>query len=269
MMRVSRRKALGQHFLKDRGSLQKIVKIIAPVPEDTIIEIGAGKGILTFALAKSDCQVIAIEKDPAFINDLRKPDFPNLTVLEADVLKTDLVELAPGREAKIVGNLPYSISSPVLFQVLSAKDSFSLCVFLLQKEVAERLCASPGTKKYAPLSILFENHFERKLRFIVSPESFSPPPKVESALVSLEKRVKPLFSFIEEKRFQAFLKTCFRHRRKTLVNNLKFLTLEEKTIQQAFSQAGLDSLIRAEALTLAQFAGLFRCLENLSPCDAR
>ena len=257
---MSRRKALGQHFLKDRGIVHKIVKVIAPVPEDTIIEIGAGKGILTFALAKWGCRLIAIEKDSAFIEELQRPDLPNLTVMEADVLDIDLSEIAPGIQVKIAGNLPYSISSPILFKILAAKDCFSQCVFLLQKEVAGRLCASPGTKKYAPLSILFENHFERRLHFTVPPEVFSPPPKVESALVSLIKREEPLIAFKRENDFQVFLKACFRHRRKTLFNNLRFLSLEGEVIKQALDQAGLDNRVRAEAVSLDRFAGLFELL---------
>jgi 16S rRNA (adenine1518-N6/adenine1519-N6)-dimethyltransferase len=262
---MSRRKAFGQHFLKDRGVLRKIVEVIAPALEDTIIEIGAGKGILTFALAEKAGRVIAIEKDKAFIAELGSRNFPNLEVLEADVLEIDFSELASGRDVKVAGNLPYSISSPVLFKVLDSKDMFSQAFFLLQKEVADRLCASPGTKKYAPLSILYENHFIRKSHFTVPPQVFSPSPKVESGFVSLTKREKPLFMIREEQAFRKFLRACFRHRRKTLFNNLRLLDVGENTLKEMLDQSGIDGRVRAEAVSLDRLAELFERTANLHP----
>ncbi|MCK4263653.1 MAG: ribosomal RNA small subunit methyltransferase A, partial [Candidatus Aminicenantes bacterium] len=130
-MKKSKRKALGQHFLVDRMVLKKIANTIDPQQEDFIIEIGAGKGALTFFLAKKANKVIAIEKDKSLIPALKRKDFPNLTVLEKDVLKLEFKDFTKREKVKLVGNLPYSISSPILFKVLAEKDLFSECTFLL------------------------------------------------------------------------------------------------------------------------------------------
>jgi 16S rRNA (adenine1518-N6/adenine1519-N6)-dimethyltransferase len=261
-MRTTKRKALGQHFLSNRHILAKIIKVIDPQPQDTILEIGAGKGKLTFPLALRSGQVIAIEKDKTLIPFLERKDMPNLRILNEDVLKLDFLGLGLPEKVKIVGNLPYSISAPFLFKVFQNKPLFSLCVFLIQKEVAERLCSSPGTKKFAPLTILFSNHFETRLHFKVSPQAFSPPPKVDSALVSLKKRIHPIINFQDETLFHQFIKGAFRHRRKTLVNNLKSMDFHASTIKTAFSNAGIESNTRPEQVSLELFAALFLSLHE-------
>jgi 16S rRNA (adenine1518-N6/adenine1519-N6)-dimethyltransferase len=179
-MKRSKRKALGQHFLTNSRIRHKIIRSIAPDPDEVIMEIGAGKGALTYALASKAGKVIAIEKDSSLVRLLKQTSPPNVSILEKDVLDVDFNPLVKGKSIKIAGNLPYSISSPILFKILEHKKLFSECHFLLQREVAERLCAKPGSKKYAPLSILYENDFIKKLKFRVPPESFKPPPRVES-----------------------------------------------------------------------------------------
>jgi len=253
---------LGQHFLNDPGILGKIVRVIDPTPEDLIIEVGAGKGSLTLPLAAKAGQVIAIEKDRGLIPLLlaRKP--ANLTILEKDVLRVDFPELLAAGEGvpgpvKLVGNLPYSISSPLLFKVLKNKGLFQTCVFLVQKEVAERICARPGSKKYAPLSILVENDFSARVHFIVQAGSFSPPPRVESALISLVTRPTPLFQVSDERFFLEFLQAAFRQRRKTLLNNMRNSGWPPEAAQAACRDLGLDGTARPEELSLAQFVRLF------------
>jgi len=256
-MKKSRRKALGQHFLVDKNILRRIVHVISPESDDRIIEIGAGKGALTFALARTGAEILALEKDKAMIPSLRKRDHPNLTVLEEDALRVAFGDLFQGRQGKIVGNLPYAISSPLLFKVLEEKESVSLCVFLLQKEVAQRVCALPGTKKYAPLSILFQNDFEARMHFSVRPSSFSPPPLVESALISLKKRSEPLSSIPHQEGFVSFLKGAFRSRRKKLANNLKALDIPASRIKIAYLACGIDENIRPEQVSLSRFVALY------------
>jgi len=261
-------KALGQHFLTSRAILNKIVVIISPQKEELIIEIGAGKGALTFALADRCRKVIAIEKDKSLIPFLKEKKRENVEILEEDVLSVDFFSLLEAEKAvagkiKLVGNLPYSISSPLLFKALDAKDLFSSCVFLLQKEVAERLSAGPGSKKYAPLSILFQIHFDVRLRFIVAPGSFSPPPRVRSALVSLEKRGTPLFPVKDQDRFQAFLRTAFAQRRKTLLNNLKSLGMPFPLLAESFRRLGLDPGTRAEQVPIEKFVRLFDAVARI------
>jgi 16S rRNA (adenine1518-N6/adenine1519-N6)-dimethyltransferase len=259
----TKRRALGQHFLKSQAVLKKIILRISPQEQDLIIEIGAGRGALTFPLAEKAEKVIAIEKDPALIPSLKKKNIPNLTILEKDVLKVDFHELLKKEKnfrgnLKLAGNLPYSLSSPLLFKVLEEKELFSECVFLLQKEVAERLCGQPGSKAYAPVSILFQIHFLIQLHFTVSPESFSPPPKVDSALISLKKRERPLFSLENEELFRNFVKGAFKHRRKILRNNLEKLDIPLSSIDKAYHKFGIEKTTRAEQLPISQFVDLFR-----------
>lgn len=261
-MKKSKRKAFGQHFLVSRTILKKIVNTIDPQQEDFIIEIGAGKGALTFPLARKAGEVIAIEKEKLFIPILQSKNIPNLTILEKDILKIDFKELAEKEidsqaKMKLVGNLPYSISSPLLFKIFSEKDLFPECIFLLQREVAERICAQPGSKKYAPLSIFFQIYFSTKIHFIVTPEAFSPPPQVESALISLNRRSFPLFPIKDDQFFMKFLKGAFRHRRKMLRNNLEKLPFPPPLIEKAFQKCQIKKDLRPEQLTISQFVALF------------
>lgn len=262
MTKKTKRKALGQHFLKSHAVLKKIIHRISPTDKDLIIEIGAGKGVLTFPLAEKAGKLIAIEKDPSLIPFLQKKKFPNLMILEKDILKVDFHNLLKKEKkfkdnVKLAGNLPYSLSSPLLFKVLEEKEHFSECVFLLQKEVAERLCGQPGSKIYAPLSILFQIHFFAKLHFIVPPECFLPPPKVDSALISLRRRERPLFSLENEELFRNFLKSAFKHRRKILRRNLEKLDIPLSIIDKAYLKFDIERNTRAEQLSISQFVDLF------------
>lgn len=256
-MKKTRRKALGQHFLTNRKTLHQIVEVIAPEAGDLIIEIGAGKGALTFYLAKTEAKIFAIEKDKTLIPYLKKQEFPNLTVLEEDALRVKFGDLLQGRAGKIVGNLPYAISSPLMFKVLEEKASVTSCVFLLQKEVAQRVCALPGTKKYAPLSIFFQNDFHTRLHFRVPASSFSPPPRVESALLSLRKRSEPLSLIPHQEGFTKFLKRAFQSRRKKLLNNLKALDIPPSRIKDAYLKCGIEENWRPEQVSLSRFVALY------------
>lgn len=269
-MRKTRRHVLGQHFLANRSLLQKIVSIIDPREDDLIIEIGAGKGALTRPLAEKAGKVVAVEKDRTLIPCLESLGTPNIEIIEADVLAVDLPGLIRtwkglSRNTKIAGNLPYSISSPLLFRILEARDYFSEAFFLLQKEVAERIAAGPGTKKYAPLSIFFQNEFVTRIEISVSPGSFSPPPSVDSALISLKKRETSLFSPADGGDFREFVKTAFAHRRKILWKNLRRLDIRPDRLEAAREKLGLDRAARAEELSIGQFAGLYRLLREEKP----
>lgn len=256
----SRRHALGQHFLRNPRILAKIADLISPQQEDLIVEIGAGEGTLTRLLAEAAGSVIAIEKDPRLIPVLHKLHLPNVVILRGDALKVDFPQMTGGKPAKFAGNLPYSISTPLLFRLLAEKSICQECHFLLQKEVAERICASPGTKKLAPLSLLLQNDYEVSIRFRVAPGSFTPPPQVDSALVSLIKRKAPLFPSATETRFQNFLQVCFQQRRKKLANNLKSLGLPSDRLAGAYSSTGVNPDVRSEQLSLQQFVDLYQAL---------
>ena len=272
-MKRTKRKALGQHFLHDSHVLKKILRQIAPVKDDVCIEIGAGKGALTRPLAERAGKVYAIEKDKMLLSLLQKKLPPNVIIINADVLKIrfrELVaeDLSANKRIKLVGNLPYSISSPVLFKVLEEKALFEECTFLLQKEVADRIAAEPGSKKFAPISILFQRDFEIQLCFVVEPGSFSPPPKVRSTLIQLQKRKKPLFELPDETEFRQFLKSAFRHRRKTLFNNLCMAGMNNALLDEAFNEFSLDKKVRPEHMTSEQFAELFNFLEKFGIIEA-
>jgi 16S rRNA (adenine1518-N6/adenine1519-N6)-dimethyltransferase len=264
---MSKTKAWGQHFLNDRRLLKKIVDIIDPQKDELVIEIGAGKGALTFPLVDRAGKVIAIEKDKTLIPLLKERKSDRLVVVEQDVLRVDFRNLVANEPAfrgkvKLTGNLPYSISSPLLFKVLEDKDLFAACVFLLQKEVAERLAAKPGSKGYAPVSILFQLYFEVRLRLTLEPGAFSPPPKVRSVLVSLEKRPRPLYALRDEDGFRRFLRAAFARRRKTLLNNLKSWPVSPGFLKESFGRLSVKETARAEELSSGQFVTLFELLTN-------
>jgi 16S rRNA (adenine1518-N6/adenine1519-N6)-dimethyltransferase len=266
---MTKRKALGQHFLTSRAVLKKIIAVISPQKDELIIEIGPGKGALTFPLAERSAKLIAIEKDTALIPFLRENAKKNIIILEQDVLRADFRKVfsaEPGfrGKVKLVGNLPYSISTPLLFKVLADKDLIPECIFLLQKEVAERVAARSGSKKYAPLSILFQFDYEVRLHFDVAPGAFSPPPRVQSTLVSLHKRAGPLIPVSDRVGFHRFLRTAFGQRRKTLLNNLKNYPFAVAAVKNAFSQLALSENVRAEQLPIDRLVELFDRLTNRS-----
>lgn len=260
----SRRHALGQHFLKNPRVLAKIVDTISPGPEDVIIEVGPGEGHLTYLLSERASRVIAIEKDPRLLPILEQKAIANLTVLHADVLEVPFSDLAKGSALTVVGNLPYAISSAFLYKVWQERDAIPRGYFLLQKEVAERVCASPGTKRYGPITVILRNHYEAKLAYSLGPGAFSPPPKVDSAFVSFSRRPQPLVAIHEEAAFPDFVRDLFQDRRKTLGNNLKRMGLIAADFEETARLAGFSLRDRPERLTLEQFAALYSNAQSLS-----
>jgi 16S rRNA (adenine1518-N6/adenine1519-N6)-dimethyltransferase len=261
-MKKSRRRFLGQHFLKNPRLIQKIIQVIDPQKEDLIIEIGAGKGSLTLPLAKHSGRVVAIEKDPTLVTVLQKIIPPNVILVEDDILRLDLkkilADISPYQQSiKLVGNLPYSISSQIIIKAFDHKNLFPFWVFLLQEEMAHRFLASPGTKKFNPLGIMLQNYFEIRQELRINPKSFQPPPQVFSVLLSFAKRAHPLFPLDEEKIFHSFLKKCFAARRKTLANNLIAASFPPETVTQALASLNIPPKSRAEDLELETFYYLY------------
>ncbi|HSA97184.1 MAG TPA: 16S rRNA (adenine(1518)-N(6)/adenine(1519)-N(6))-dimethyltransferase RsmA [Acidobacteriota bacterium] len=266
-MYKSRRHALGQHFLTNDGVLRKIIGAIDPRPDDVIVEIGAGKGALTAGLAERAGRVIALEKDERLVPELKESVPANVEVVRADILKVDLREIFEKSgvpSLRLVGNIPYSISSPLLFRVLDERALFSDCVFLVQKEVAARVTAGPGTKSYAPLGILIQNEFEAKIAFLVSPGSFSPPPKVQSALLTLRRRPAPLRPEAAEEPYRSFLRAAFAERRKMLWKNLA-RRATPAALERAYAEIGIARNARAEELAPEILYALFQALRPKSP----
>ena len=265
-MRRTKRQLLGQHFLRNPRVLDKIADAIAPGAEDLVLEIGPGPGALTERLCARAGRVFAVEKDAGLVRRLAERVLPGLTLIEGDALALDwapILKSAPsGWTAKIAGNLPYSISTPLLFKILDLRAAFAEAVVLIQKEVAERLAARPGTKAFAPLSIQFQIHFEVRLLFKVAPGSFAPPPKVDSALVSLRPRPAPLFALEDEPEFRRLLKAAFAQRRKTLFNGLLRYGLPAEAGAHALAALELPGKVRPEELSIENWVGLFVLLKK-------
>ena len=244
------RQRLGQHFLIRGSVLERIAAAVCPAREDLVIEIGPGRGSLTEKLLKRAARVIAVEVDPYLAEHLRRKfaGEPRLEIVRADVLETDLAQW--GRAA-IAGNLPYYITSPILEKTVRLKPPRA--VFLIQKEVAERLAARPGERAYGYLTVATALFSDVRLLFEVKPSAFHPPPKVDSAVVLLEPRARAL-DLPDREAFLRFVGQCFRHKRKTIRNNLA--AIHGKECIDAWPEAPL----RAEQISLEGFAEMFRRL---------
>jgi 16S rRNA (adenine1518-N6/adenine1519-N6)-dimethyltransferase len=261
----TRRQALGQHFLRNPRLLEKIARTIDPGPGDVVIEIGPGKGALTRPLAALVRKVVAVEKDRILAESLaaNKPD--NVVVIEGDALAVSFEDLIAGvaganPPVKIIGNLPYSISGPFLARLWEERRFFSRAAFLIQKEVAERIVARPGTKDFAPLSIMLQIYFETKILFKVAAGSFIPPPKVESAMLSLIRREIPLADLVDGLKFRKFLGGAFAQRRKTLFNNLSAMGISADRGAAVLETLGLVRSIRPEQVAISSWTALFLAL---------
>jgi 16S rRNA (adenine1518-N6/adenine1519-N6)-dimethyltransferase len=220
MNRVTPKKALGQHFLKDKNIVQKIAQLIVPFPDETILEIGPGAGALTRELLSIGNRIEAVDLDIESIQYLKENFLdPRLHLFHQNILK-----FSPEQDKYFfVGNLPYNVSSPILFYLLENRAKCRKAVFMLQKEVAERIVASPGNKTYGVFSVLLGAYYERRLAFTVPSGAFFPPPKVQSAVIILERKEEiNSFNFTSLKKL---VKLAFNQRRKTLKNALKSLPL--------------------------------------------
>jgi len=271
------RKRFGQHFLADAWA-QKIVKAIAPAPGDVFLEIGPGKGALTFPLAASGVPVLAVEIDRDLVRDLASRLPRNVTVISADVLKTDVVQYLsglepqrapdhrddsarPARRTRIVGNLPYNLTTPILFHLaeLQAQHRMFLdATLMVQKEVADRLAARPGTRDYGVLTVMMEVHGKIKRLLNLPPGAFSPPPKVHSSVIQVTFGPPPV-KVSDHRRLERVAKAIFGQRRKMIANSLKTLTPDPLPILKA---TGIDPRRRPETLTLAELAALTELLHR-------
>jgi len=251
-----KRRALGQHFLRDAGIARAIVDLVAPTSGDVVVEIGPGRGALTAELARRAGRVIALEVDRALAAELRER-LPDVEVLDADARTWDYATLvAPaGGRVLVVGNLPYSVSKPIVAALVGARRSIDEMALMLQQEVAERLAAAPGGKTYGSLSVLTQLHCDVRVALRVSPGAFRPPPQVESAVVHLRVLSGPRVEIEDERRFQTVVRAAFSQRRKMLGNALAGgLGLRAEVVRQALEQAGVEPTRRAETLTIHEFS---------------
>jgi 16S rRNA (adenine1518-N6/adenine1519-N6)-dimethyltransferase len=271
-LRAANKPKLGQNFLADKRAAAKIVDALGDVREAVVVEIGPGKGALTDILAQRAGRLIAIELDRMLATELRfkYSRFTNVEVLEADVLKTDfrtvlkrtigplddLRPLKPSR-ARVVGNLPYYITSDILLRLFEFNDQFDCIVIMVQREVAARIAAKPGSRDYGLLSATAQLYARVEMLFTLPPGAFAPPPKVHSSVLRLT--IAPKFEELRvpPHEFIQFLKTAFAMKRKTLVNNLK-AAYSEAQIKAGLQQAGARLDVRAEAVDLEKMAVIFR-----------
>ncbi|HEY6874270.1 MAG TPA: 16S rRNA (adenine(1518)-N(6)/adenine(1519)-N(6))-dimethyltransferase RsmA [Geobacteraceae bacterium] len=270
MEKIRPKKALGQNFLTDRTVLARIARLVERGPEARILEVGPGQGALTRLLAEQGARVVAVELDRQLVPLLEKEfgGFPNVEVVQADILRTDLPGLLlprfPGAW-QVAANLPYNISSQVLFRFLDSRSLFSRLVLMLQKEVGDRLVAPPGTKEYGILSVLLRLHFDITREFTVRPGSFYPVPKVDSVVLSFTPLPAPRVEVADEQFFRRVVKAAFGQRRKTLWNCLKALDLacDDRALADALAGCGIDRGRRGETLSLEEFALLAGALASL------
>jgi 16S rRNA (adenine1518-N6/adenine1519-N6)-dimethyltransferase len=269
-----RKPPLGQHFLASESAGLRIVEALGDVSQATVLEIGPGRGALTGLLAGRCRRLIAIELDRVLAAQLRMKfsGRPNVEIIEGDFLKIELDTVfgpKPGSQrpglsyeperARVAGNLPYYITSDILLRLLAYHRYFSTIVIMVQKEVADRLAASPGSRDYGLLSATAQLYGRVEKLFTLPPAAFAPPPKVQSSVVrvTIEPRLDKLG--VSEAEFISFLKLCFGQKRKTLWNNLK-AQYDEARLRAALAKSGVKPTVRAEALALEKTAALFRAL---------
>jgi 16S rRNA (adenine1518-N6/adenine1519-N6)-dimethyltransferase len=254
----SRRRALGQHFLRDREIARAIVDTVAPGPSDLVVEIGPGEGALTAELARRAGRLVALEVDPKLASSLRRR-FPDVEVVETDAQDWNYgaLDRPPGGRVLVAGNLPYSVGTAILMALIDARRAIDAMVLMLQREVAERVAASPGTRSYGSLSVLVQLGCDVRLVQRVPPGAFRPPPKVDSALLHLAVLPRPRVPVSDERHFRAVVRAAFSQRRKMLANALASgLALSVGQARDVLTAVGIDPARRAETLGLAEFARL-------------
>lgn len=254
------KKELGQHFLQDRNIAAKTASLGEITPQDTVWEIGPGNGILTRELLNYTDLVTAFEIDETLYERLENEFGKRLHLIKEDVLRADWFNLAEDKQVKIIANIPYQITSPLLMKMIGFRTRMQKAVLMVQKEVALRLQAKTSTKDYSFLSIKAQFYFHIKYEFSVKPHLFFPPPKVHSAVISIVPR-QNLYIPEDEDYFWKLVDISFRSRRKTLRNNLKYMF--KKEMVQSLDEAGIITLSRrAETLTSSEFIKLYHFLKD-------
>jgi 16S rRNA (adenine1518-N6/adenine1519-N6)-dimethyltransferase len=275
-MRIKHKPKLGQNFLVDDTARHAIVAALGDISQRTVIEIGPGHGAITELLAPRAKRLIALELDRALVAELtfRFRDLPQVEIIEADILETDLSALIPaGESADVIGNLPYYITSDILLQLFAAgRDGLlTRAVLMMQREVADRLSAEPGVRDYGLLSATTQMHALVASLFTLPPEAFSPPPEVYSTVLRLEFAARFAELRVDAAGFDGFLKQIFAQKRKTLQNNLRAAGFAPERIAAAWP-ASIPAQARAESVALEPLAEFYRALGSdraaLAPTDS-
>jgi 16S rRNA (adenine1518-N6/adenine1519-N6)-dimethyltransferase len=258
-------KRLGQNFLVHESVIDSIIRLLNLVPQDEILEIGPGLGFLTRRLVEAAKRVWAVEIDSGLVNRLRRSSLgsdPTFQLIHSDILKVAPEDFLPPHKVKLVGNLPYSISTPVLFRLFDWRAHFSSLVLMVQKEVADRMTSGPGTKAYGTLSVWCQVHGRIVEKLPVSPEAFFPKPKVRSTILKLELYPQPLISAKELALLRGLVRSAFGQRRKTLGNVLvSWLQRDRHQIENFLRSQEIDPVRRGETLSFEEFLDLSRALK--------
>ena len=251
-------KKLGQNFLIDENVVHQIVAAAELSEADTVLEVGPGIGTLTQGLAESKARVVAVELDTRLLPVLATTlnGYDNVRVVHGDILKVNIMEEVGAPSFKVCANLPYYITTPIIFALLEQRLPMERLVAMVQKEVAERMAAQPGGKEYGALSVAIQYYTEPKIAFIVPPTSFIPAPAVDSAVIVCKRREKPPVEVCDEGLFFRVVKAAFSLRRKMLSNSLKNMGIKSEQVAKWLELAGVDGKRRAETLSLEDFAKL-------------
>lgn len=252
----------GQNFLGDESVLERIADEAMLVPDDVVVELGAGLGHLTRCLLATGARVVAVERDRDLFKVLEAMALPGLTLVEGNAADMQFAAVAKAPEVVVAGNLPYHLTSPILFEVLEQADTVKRAIFTLQLEVVDRLAAEPGTRAYGLLSVLLGHRFYVEHVFDVPSHLFHPPPRVDSAVLRLARRSTPQGEVTDALRFRKVVKAAFAQRRKTLSNSLASdrSLWEHVSIAEVLERAGIDGKRRAETLSVLEFTAIERAL---------
>lgn len=255
------KKRFGQHFLHDDNIIRKLLRAIRPEPGQSFIEIGPGEGALTLPLLAESKALTAIELDRDLIDNLKRKaeKVGSLRLIQADVLEVDLGSLDLPSPWRVVGNLPYNISTPLMFHLLKWADRISDMHFMVQKEVAQRILAGPDSKQYGRLSVMIQYYCETEYLFDVPPGCFTPPPRVDSAIIRLRPHARPPFPVSDVDHLAQVVQSAFGQRRKTIGNSLKGL-IERDRLQAL----GIDPRLRAENLSPEDYSRIANDMEKPS-----
>ena len=251
-------KKLGQNFLIDEDIVRRIVAVAELTADDTVLEVGPGIGTLTQGLAESGARVVAVELDKRLLPvlDTTLAGYDNVRIVSGDILQVDIMREVDAPEFKVCANLPYYITTPIIFALLEKRLPMERLVAMVQKEVAERMAAQPGGKDYGALSVAIQYYTEPEIAFIVPPSSFIPAPAVDSAVIVCKRRRQPPVQVCDEALFFRVVKAAFSLRRKMLSNSLKNMGVTAGQAGKWLELAGVDGRRRAETLSLEEFARL-------------
>ncbi len=263
MQKYKTKKRFGQHFLHDHHVIQKLIYEINPKATENFVEIGPGLGALTFPLLDNIDLLNVVEIDRDVIKRLEGRNNPKLIIHSVDALTFDFDELADKLPLRVVGNLPYNISTPLIFHLLESASKIKDMHFMLQNEVVKRISAESGSKTYGRLSVMVQYYCKTEYLFFVGPESFDPPPKVDSAILRLTPWINKPVIAINEKGLSALVTQAFSMRRKTLRNNLKKIISSEQ-----IESLAIDPSLRAEMLSVEDFVKLSNFVEELSQAES-